>query len=101
MYVAVEKVVGSFRNECAFREADGIGEHQLKYVTSCFNVYAKAKGVMIWRIIHPRQVVIILPGKRHAWCKFEAASHTNSKLCILFEILIDQILMNDGRHELE
>ena len=85
--VALSPAISCLANECALGHAGGIGEHELEYVATGFNIYADRSGIVRFAavvehigIIEP---VIILARNSDAPAYFDPAAYANGKSIIV------------------
>ena len=74
MNVSIEEISGGLGNESFFNHSSGVGEVQLKDVTTGFNIKADRDSVLHNTVGRAVKLSIIFRVERNARCEFDSSS---------------------------
>ena len=99
--VAIAEVAFGFGDEGAFGQSAGVGKYKLENMPACFNIDSKAQRIVRGICFRNFQPVIVFTGKSDTFCDFETPAHAECELVIVFESLIDGVLVDKRGRDLQ
>ena len=83
MEITLGKITIGLCDKCPLRESTRVGDHDLEYVSSGFNVNAYTKRVVIRIVLRHIQTIIIFACERNAFRDLVTPAKPDSKLVVV------------------